>query len=436
MTPHPDDTIVALSSAPGPGGRAIVRLTGPRTLDLLRTLTPDAGTPGRITPTHLRLSGVHSTLPADLVFRAGPATATGQDLAELHVVAAPPLIDRLVADLLAAGARSAERGEFTLRAFLAGKKDLPQAEAVLAVIDARTPRQLSDSLTQLAGGVTQPLQALRNDLLDLLADVEAGLDFVGEDIEFVSPDAVLLRVTRGIAHLTNLRRQLDGRTRPGSALRVALVGPPNAGKSSLFNALVGEAAALVSPTPGTTRDYLTASVIVAGIPVELTDTAGRETGRDAIETEAQRLNEAQRRDADLTLDCRPTLDPTPSDRDPTGPETLTLSTKADLTATRAAGIPVSVVTPGGLDRLRDALATTLPRLADAPLASSQSRCRAHVDRALEALRRAHEHARESDPAELLALALRDALDEVAAMAGAVHTDDLLDRVFSRFCIGK
>ena len=126
MIPDPDDTIVALSSAPGLGGRAVVRVSGPRTRAVLRAVTADADTLAKFTPTLLRLSGVPAKLPADLHFRAAPRTYTGQDLAELHTIACPPLIERLVADLLGAGARPAERGEFTLRAFLAGKKDLPQ----------------------------------------------------------------------------------------------------------------------------------------------------------------------------------------------------------------------------------------------------------------------------------------------------------------------
>ena len=284
--------------------------------------------------------------------------------------------------------------------------------------------------------MTRPLQELRSDLLDLVADVEAGLDFVGEDIEFVTSADVMLCVTRGIAHLVNLQRQLDARVRSGAALRVVIVGPPNAGKSSLFNALLGEPAALVSAAAGTTRDYLTATLTVAGVPVELADTAGRAEARDEIESQAQTLGSGQATRADIVLDCAPAGGVTGQAVFPGAAEVLTLRTKADLASAPPPGVPVSVVTPGGLDALRARLAESVARLSQAPLAPSQSRCRAHVGRALDALRRAHEHAREADPQELLALALREALDEVGAMAGAVYTNDLLDRVFSRFCIGK
>src|SRR5262245_24699832 len=204
MTPHPDDTIVAVSSAPGPGLRAIVRVTGPKAREVVRgvfvptplagegsgvrgsELTPNPGPPpegGRqrdvarrsLTSGSLRLSGVHSPLPSDLYFFAAPRTYTGQDLAELHTISSPPLVERLLADLLAAGARAARPGEFTLRGFLVGKLDLTQAEAVLAVIEAGTDAELKPALAQLAGGVTRPLERLREDLLNLLADVEAAL---------------------------------------------------------------------------------------------------------------------------------------------------------------------------------------------------------------------------------------------------------------------
>ncbi len=437
MTPDPDDTIVALSSAPGPGGRAVVRVSGPRTRSVVHAVTADADTPLTLTPTALSLSGVAAKLPADLHFRAAPNTYTGQDLAELHTLACPPLVERLIADLLAAGARPAERGEFTLRSFLAGKKDLTQAEAVLAVIDARTPADLGQALTQLAGGVTLPLQALREDLLNLVADVEAGLDFVGEDIEFVTAADVMVRVSRGIAHLVNLRRQLEARSRSEETLRVVLVGAPNAGKSSLFNALLGESAALVSPVAGTTRDYLTATLSVAGVAVELIDTAGHETARDDIEAQSQHLSREQRLRADVVLHCVPAdaleVPPAPF---PHAAEVLTVRTKSDLVPSLRADLAVTLFHAGGLDSLCLHLNEAVGRLSQAALAPSQSRCRAHVGRALEALRRAHEHARESDPQELLALALREALDEVGAMTGAVYTNDLLDRIFSRFCIGK
>lgn len=453
MTPHPDDTIVALSSAPGPGRRAIVRASGPtarRVVDAVFTpqtpVTAAGGLPARShLPGHVRLSGVHSPLPADLYFFPGPRSYTGQDLAELHTISSPPLVERLVADLLTAGARPAQPGEFTLRAFLAGKKDLTQAEAVLAVIEAGTDAELRQALAQLAGGVTRPLDRLRDDLLNLLADVEAGLDFVDEDIEFVGKPDLLTRIGAGLAQLTNLRRQLDDRAVSGRPLLAALVGRPNAGKSSLFNALAG-GQALVSPAAGTTRDYLTVVFDLGGVSVELIDTAGWADAADTIAEQAQRLGREQAGRADVLLWCVPVGEPPdPADRDrlaATGADVVLVRTKADMRhKTRGMSeninvVSASAVTPRGTAALWAVLRERAEALARLPLAPSQSRCRHHVAAALDALRRAHAHVLYDDPPELLALELRTALDQIGEIAGAVYTDDLLDRVFSRFCIGK
>ncbi len=450
--PHPEDTIVALSSAAGPGARAVVRLSGPNAravVDAVFLASRDrqGAASGRVLqPGSLTLTGVHSPLPATLYFFAAPNTYTGQDLAELHAVSSPPLVERLIVDLLAAGARPAQPGEFTLRAFLAGKKDLPQAEAVLAVIEAGSDADLTAALAQLAGGVTQPLARLRDDLLNLLADVEAALDFVDEDIEFVTKKATLNRIAAGMAHLTNLRRQLDDRTVSGRVFRVALVGEPNAGKSSLFNALVGTAAALVSPTAGTTRDYLTARLTLTGAEVELIDTAGLQPALDAIDERAQELGAKEASRADLVLWCVPVNEAVDETRrvsfSRAGADVLLVRTKADLCSDPASRDREGVVvfayalSPDGTAPLRERLAEKAAAFARPPLAPSQSRCRHHVEAALDRLRAAHRHAVFDDPPELLALALRQALDQLGEMTGAIHTNDLLDRIFSRFCIGK
>ena len=477
--PHPADTIVAVSSAPGPGARAVVRVSGPATrgvIDAVFTpLSRDAVAERarRLVPGSLTLSGVHSALPADLYFFPGPRSYTGQDLAELHTVGSPPLVERLVADLLAAGARPAGPGEFTLRAFLAGKLDLPRAEAVNAVIEANTETDLTRALAQLAGGVTHPLNALRDDLLNLLADVEAGLDFADEDIEFVGKPETLARIAAAIDRLTDVDRQIDSRTVSGRSIRVILVGLPNAGKSSLFNALAG-GDALVSPVAGTTRDYLTRRLDLAGVPVELIDTAGWADAADTIEDQAQRLGHEQATRADVILWCDEEGAFGEADAarlTATGAEVVRVRTKVDLASggrqppvglgepgalatgwveknplTHVRGspgqpdprppIPVSVLSPHGTDALWAALAERVASLARPPLAPSQSRCRHHVRECLANLREAHALVTANEPPELLALSLRAALDQLGETTGAVYTNDLLDRVFSRFCIGK
>lgn len=452
--PHPDDTIVAVSSANGPAPRAIVRVSGPGTRTVVSGVFtgeplppfPPGGEigergfhPRRLAPGVLRLTGVRSPLPATLYFFAGPRSYTGQDLAELHTVGSPPLVERLVSDLLAAGARPARPGEFTMRAFLAGKKDLPQAEAVQAVIEAGTDADLSAALNQLAGGVSGPLGALRDDLLNLLADVEAALDFADEDIEFVSQSATISRLRAAITQLEAVRKQLDDRTVSGRPVRVALVGLPNAGKSSLFNALAG-GEALVSPVAGTTRDYLTKPLALAGVSVELIDTAGWQDAADTIEEQAQRLGTEQTTRADVIVWCdeRGAFGASEEARlGATGAEVLKVWTKRDgQPHTGGAVIGASVRSPDGLGALRAALGDLVVSLTRPPLAPSQSRCRHHVAACLEFLAEAHALASNDGPPELLALSLRSALDPLGEMTGAVYTNDLLDRIFSRFCIGK
>jgi tRNA modification GTPase len=440
---HLDDTIVALSSPAGVGARAVVRLSGARAWAIAAAVFSPEATfePGRRRwyAGSIRLPDLASTLPADVYYWPAPRTYTGQEIVEIHTLAAPPLVELLIAALLQAGARAANPGEFTLRAFLAGKLDLPRAEAVLGVIGARNRDELTQALGQLAGGITQPLHGLRDDLLNLLADLEAGLDFAEEDITFVGRDDLLHRLARALAHVTLVHKQLAQRSLSGRPFRVVLTGLPNVGKSSLFNALVGQSAALVSPEPGTTRDYLVRRLLLEGVPVELVDTAGWQEASDAIEQQAQSLGSGQRDQANLVLHCidcekGTQLISTPADENQLRP--LFVATKCDLGPPPPDLLATSAVTGTGIGELRQLLGERARAHAQPPLAPSISRCRHHVEACLEKLRRAHELVLFEEPPELLALELRGALDELGALVGAVYTEDLLDRVFSRFCIGK
>lgn len=438
---HPDDTIVALASAAGPGQRGIVRLSGPDVRNVVSSAflqVPDPWpTRRQLIRGHIRLLGIHSTLPGDLYFSPAPRTYTGQDTAEFHIVSSPPLLDALIASLLNAGARAARPGEFTLRAFLNGKKDLTQAEAVLAVIEAGLPDELQQALTQLAGGVTLPLQGLREDLLNLLADVEAGLDFSDEDIQFINKADVLLRLAKGLARLTNLSKQLETRSVSERPFRVVLVGEPNAGKSSLFNAIAGRSAAIVSPKAGTTRDYLTRSVTLEELAIELIDTAGWQDLDDLVERQAQSLGKSQSSTADLLVWCVASNQPAPdASRLPERVPILLVRTKIDLADDLTGEFRTSTKTHAGIAELKRHLAERARAFSRPAMAPSLSRCQHHVAGALRHLRAAHGMVLFDEPAELLALELRLALEQIGEMAGAVYTDDLLDRIFSRFCIGK
>lgn len=438
MLPDPNDTIVALASAAGPGGRGIVRLSGKRAFDILPRLgvADEVGRDRALRRVELSLPGLYSSLPCDVYLFPSPRSYTGEDVVELHAIGSPPLLELVVTACLSAGARAAQPGEFTLRAFRSGKLDLTRAEAVLGVIEAGSRDELKQALVQLAGGMAQPLQTLREELLDLLADVEAALDFVEEDLAQLPQDQLLMRLTSALAQVTLLQRQIEQRAVAGKPFRVVLAGPPNVGKSSLFNALLGKSAALVSARPGTTRDYLEAPLDVDGVRITLVDSAGLRFSADAIETEAQMLGREQQETADVVLWCREVWAPG-GDVGPEAPEdSLLVWTKGDLAPPPAEGMVTSAATGRGLEELKAELGRRAKERPEPALAPSLSRCRHHVDACLACLRRAHAVVLHEDPPEILALEIRSTLDELGAMVGAVFTDDLLDRIFSRFCIGK
>ncbi len=443
----PTDTIAAISSPPGAGFRGLVRLSGPEAWAIaLGGFEPDVAAPLPTRPERrvgrLRVEGLRPMLPAAIALWPGPRTYTGQPLAEIHTIGSAPLVELVLAQCLARGARHAAPGEFTLRAFLSGRLDLTRAEAVLGVIDARTPAQLDAALQQLAGGLAGPIVALRDRLLDVLAHLEAGLDFVDEaDVDPLARGALASSLAGAAAEIATLADRLRGRDRPEGHPRVVLVGPPNAGKSRLFNALLGREQALVSPHAGTTRDYLSALCDCAGVTFELIDTAGALSATSAIEARAQDLRSDQVAQADLLLACRSA--DTAEEQPATVPDDrphLDVWTKADLAPPEGLMevLPTSAATGVGLAALRTAIATALRgRAAEDDLpAGTAARCRASLVQASEALEGASQTLLHGGGDELVAIDLRQSLDELGKVVGAVVTDDILDRIFRRFCIGK
>jgi tRNA modification GTPase len=451
---HPSDTIAALASPAGHAARGIIRISGPETRLILEPLfRPAADSPAEITHSApwcysgtLHAASLTVPLPADLYLWPTRRSYTGQPMAELHTISSPPMLEAILADLFARGVRPAHPGEFTLRAFLAGRIDLPQAEAVLGVIDAVDDRELQTALDQLAGGLSSQLMHLRGDLMDLSADLEAGLDFADEAIEFVAHAALVERLLRARRTVSDLLERAAGRTRPAARARVVLAGPPNAGKSTLFNALAGTAAALVSEIAGTTRDFLTADLSIDGVAVTLIDTAGTESPAGGIAAQAQQRRHEQVARADLVIWCLPA--DLPADgffpANPTARPDLVLAvvTKCDL-ASRDAGdstrLAVSAHSGAGLRKLTAAIAERLSAPAGGArqlVGMTAARSRDSLVKAHAALDRALAIARIESDQELLAIEVREALDELGKIAGAVYTDDILDRIFSRFCIGK
>ena len=460
-----EETIAAIASAPGASPRGILRISGIHTLTLLHDVLrscPDRPELDHRIPRryvcHLPLETRGSQLPLAVYVWPLSRSYTGEPAAEIHTLGAPPFLNWLLQRLYAAGARPARPGEFTLRGFLAGKLSLVQAEAVLGVIEAQGEHQLDVALSQLAGGISRRMRTMRDQLLDDLADLEAGLDFVEEDLEFIDRDEFQTRLRRFVLELDLLRESALDRMVNTSDIRIVLAGLPNAGKSSLFNRLA-EQHALVADLAGTTTDYLIGQTTLAGQRVEFYDTAGWETGLDEIGRQAQRFRDQEYQRADLILWCTPMgLNQRERDIDEQAWEQLQASslpcwriqTKVDR-AEKRAGDPlgqgettrfrcgVSVQAERGLEDLKHALEMLLRDNQTRSweiLGTTAARCRDSIERTGEHLKLASALADRYAGEELIAEELRGAIQELGVILGQVYTDDLLDRVFSKFCIGK
>jgi tRNA modification GTPase len=465
MVYDPQDTIVAIASAPGPAARGIVRLAGPAAIRSVAQLWRSANDRS---PVELQLATMltgsldlgapFGFVPCSLYCWPNDRSYARQPTVEIHTVGSPPLLQGMLRAICRAGARAAGPGEFTLRAFLAGRLDLTQAEAVLGVIDATDRRELDVALGQLAGGLAAPLTALRDSLLELLAHLEAGLDFVEEDIEFITAAELRSQLSAAAAQVADIERRAGARSVTHDVVRATLVGSPNVGKSRLFNALLARSASIVSPTPGATRDYVVGELGLDGACIELVDTAGAtsQTTPDVaeapgvVETAAQAATAEQRGLAQIEILC---LDATRAlnnwerfalSAQPSAVTRLVVLTKIDgprrLEAITGA-IETSSAAGLGLDelraRLRAAVLADQTATEDNPLvAATAARCRESLRGAAAALDRATELVGGRSAEELIAAEVRVALDEIGQVTGAVYTEDVLDRVFSRFCIGK
>lgn len=426
-------------------GARVVRLRGGRTLAELAPRTQHLGTahdPGRGDEA---LDEVLVT-----VFRA-PASYTGEDVVEISGHGGPLVTRRLLGALLTAGARSAEAGEFTQRAFLNGKLDLTQAEAVMDLIRAQSDLALAAAREQLAGSLGRRIEALREALLDLTAHLEAYIDFPDEDISPDTGRAMLARIDEARAQVAAL---LDT-ARPGRILRegarTVLFGAPNAGKSSLLNALAGRDRAIVSPTPGTTRDTIEEFIAVRGLALRLIDTAGLRDSVDPIEREGVERARRALAEADLALEIADATLPPAEARGPApdtgGAPRLLVLNKADLpphpawTAPEfAAAHRVSSLTGDGVDALADAIYAAVTggeaRWSANAAAAINARHRACLARAADALDRARSSFVAGEGVEFTALELRIALNAVGDVVGGTDTESILGRIFATFCIGK
>ena len=467
-----DDTIAAIATAPGAGGLAVVRVSGPRALVIgdaafqgAAPLThasshtlhhgwavwPEASAGAGAAPPSRRLDEVVAA-----VFRA-PRSYTCEDVVELSCHGGEQPSRRVLGALLAAGARLARPGEFTLRAFLHGRIDLSQAEAVADLIDASTARAHDIALSQLAGGLRRAVDAMAERLTDAVAEVEARVDFA-EDVGGIEvPPHVVEAIGSLDRDLASLLATAPWARAVREGVRVPLVGRPNVGKSSLFNALLGEARSIVTATPGTTRDRVSEAIEVAGVRVTLSDTAGLRDTEDAVESigvararealagaplvlwvvdGASALDEEDRRIAAELAGLKVVVVLNKRDQ----PRAVAMAEVAAL-LNGAAGpvVEVSATLGRGLDALRDAIAASLGAGGTGEgigIALGNLRHAEAVERARAALARAAGAASDRMPGEIVALELREALAALGEVTGRSVGEDLLDRIFAKFCVGK
>jgi tRNA modification GTPase len=470
------DTIAAIATPLGEGGLAVIRLSGPQALAVAdqsfipvgkHSLKPSAATSHTIHYGRIERQGrfVDEVLVA--VMRA-PRTFTREDVVEItcHGGLLPA---KLVLDtVLAHGARLAEPGEFTKRAFLNGRLDLTQAEAVADLIHSRTELAHAAAGEQLAGKLSQRIHQLRDDLMATLAHVEAHIDFPDEDIAPDTKAQLLARLERGVAFMDELLRTANEGKLLRRGIRAAIVGRPNAGKSSLLNQLLGHDRAIVSPIPGTTRDTIEETANIRGLPVVFIDTAGLREARDDIEREGIRRSHESLSRAELILHVLDASEPlTPEDerllKEFVGKKRLLVRNKVDLPVKLnlpegGAGSPlpadgaqriqrptetkvmdVSCLSGTGIEALKDAIKEVVwagEIRAEMLQVMINSRHQAALQRAREAACQSIQALRGNLTLELVALDLRLAANAVGEIVGKTATEDLLDSIFSQFCIGK
>jgi tRNA modification GTPase len=459
-----DDTIAAIATPLGEGGLAVIRISGAQALAVAdkifapagkHSAKPSAATTHTIHYGHVVRDGKTIDEVLVSVMRA-PRTFTREDVVELtcHGGVLP---SKMVLDAaLAAGARMAEPGEFTKRAFLNGRIDLAQAEAVADLIHSRTELALSAANEQLAGKLSQRINELREDMMKTLAHVEAYIDFPEEDIAEETLDQLLARLQHGVDFMNELLRTANEGQILRRGIRAAIIGRPNAGKSSLLNQLLGHDRAIVSPIPGTTRDTIEETANIRGVPVVFIDTAGLREARDEIEVEGIRRSRESFQKAEFILHVFDASEPlTDEDKNYLTefagkkrifvrnkidlPSKLDLADKSQITNHKSEIIDVCCLSGKGIESLKDAIKNLvwsgeiknemLQVMINSRHQDALNRARAATERTIEALR-------SGASLDLAALDLRIAVNAVGEIVGKTTTEDLLDMIFGQFCIGK
>jgi tRNA modification GTPase len=446
----PSDTIVAVATPSGRGGIGVVRISGPEAARIAGEIT---GRADGLEPRHATFARFNASGAADQVILThfpAPHSYTGEDVVEISGHGSPVLLRAILEAAMAQGARLAEPGEFTLRAFLHEKIDLVQAEAVRDLVDAVTPLQARAAYDQLEGTLTSQILAIDGRLFDLTVSLEASLDFPEEGYHFVESGDASREIALIIGELDVLLAGARRGRLVREGLQVVITGPPNAGKSSLFNRLAGTGRAIVTAIPGTTRDLVTETVDLDGVPMTLVDTAGiREGAADPVEIEGIARAVAARDVAHVILialdrsralcdDERALLHAT------AGRPRVVVANKSDVEPAWEVervgvpgAIPVSALTAQGIDRLRAALgeAAAGEPTRDVPAITNVRHVQLLRD-ARAALERAAAAAAVSTPEEVVVIDLTEARHKLEEVTGARTSDDVLRAIFERFCIGK
>ena len=446
--PEHDDTIVAISTPPGRGGIGIVRLSGPQARaiaePLLKLRHPLA--PARARFAEILDSTGETLDEAVVTFFEKPHSYTSEDIVEIAAHGSPVLLDYLLRQCIAVGARLAEPGEFTQRAFLSGRLDLTQAEAVNDLIEASTLHQARIAAQQLGGSLSRQITPIKQQLIALIAALEAGIDFAEDDIDTLPASEITTQITEIQTPLAALEKTFAYGRIVHDGFTLAIVGRPNVGKSSLFNRLVQRDRAIVTATPGTTRDLIIERVSLDGIPVELIDTAGLRESTNEAETMGIAKSREAMAEADVVLLVLDATEPIHKEDEAAiaaleNRHFLIVINKLDLAPTASLqhpALPTSALTGAGIPKLRHAILSLLTKEAPPTETALLTNLRQQqaVSSSLTTLYRAQQAAASTIPHEMILLDLYEALHALDALTGTTTSDDILNLIFSKFCIGK
>ncbi len=455
----PDDTIAAIATPAGTGSIGVIRVSGSQAISVVSQVFKGKETLKDCKSHTIRYGTIidpstnHLIDEALVLVMKGPRSYTGEDVVEIQSHGNPALLQKILSALIACGARLAEPGEFTRRAFLAGKMDLAQAEAVMELIAAQSDAAQAMALHQLRGKLSEKIDAVREDIISLLSHIEASIDFTEQGINLCSPEEIAARIDKPYQFIGELLSRYEEGKQIREGTSVVIIGRPNVGKSSILNRLLGEDRAIVTPIPGTTRDTLEEGLNIQGHIIRIIDTAGMRETADPIEQQGVRRAEEALKKADIALFVLDASDIIHAEDTALGDKIadkkkIILLNKIDLPSricveaihTKYPKDPVvslSAATGEGMDDLKKKLVALIVSNGDQePPLVALLRHKNALERAERGMKRALQSAKENASVEFLAADLREALDALGEIVGETTPDDILDQIFNQFCIGK